>query len=309
MEYKDYYKRLGVSRDANQDEIKRAYRKLARKYHPDVSKEENAEEQFKEVQEAYEVLKDPEKRKAYDQLGQNWREGQQFRQPPEWDQGGFDFRGGGFTGGDAGAFSDFFESLFGGDFRTARGAGGFRQPRAQDQFARIDISLEDAYRGATRQITLENPEVDPQGQVQVKRHSLNMRIPPGMKQGQQIRLAGQGAMGGDLYLEANIQPHRWFRLDGRDILLTVPIAPWEAALGTKVAVPTLGGEVNASIPAGAQSGQRLRLKGRGLPGKPAGDQYLILKIVTPRADTDAARQLYRQMAETLVFDPRAGAWS
>ncbi|HET7569872.1 MAG TPA: DnaJ C-terminal domain-containing protein [Gammaproteobacteria bacterium] len=311
MEFKDYYKRLGVSRDAHQDEIKRAYRKLARKYHPDVSKEENAEEQFKEVQEAYEVLKDPEKRKAYDQLGQNWREGQQFRQPPGWDQGGFDFRGGGFTGADAGAFSDFFESLFGGGFRTAGGgAGGFRQPRGQDQFARIDISLEDAYRGATRQLSLENPEVDAQGQVQVKRRSLNVRIPAGIKQGQQIRLAGQGAMGGDLYLEANIQPHPWFQLDGRDVSLTVPIAPWEAALGTKVSVPTLGGEVNASIPAGAQSGQRLRLKGRGLPGKPAaGDQYLVLKIVTPRADSDAARRLYKEMADTLAFDPRAGAWS
>ncbi|HET8552781.1 MAG TPA: DnaJ C-terminal domain-containing protein [Gammaproteobacteria bacterium] len=309
MEYKDYYKRLGVSRDASQDEIKRAYRKLARKYHPDVSKEENAEAQFKEVQEAYEVLKDPERREAYDQLGQNWREGQQFRQPPGRDQGGFDFRGG-FTGGDAGAFSDFFESLFGGGFRAAGGAGGSRQPRGQDQFARIDISLEDAYSGATRQITLENPEVDAQGQVQVKRRSLNVRIPAGMKQGQQIRLAGQGAMGGDLYLEANIQPHRWFHLDGRDVSLTVPIAPWEAALGAKVAVPTLDGEVSATIPAGAQSGQRLRLKGRGLPGKPAaGDQYLILKIVTPAADTDAAKQLYRQMAETLAFDPRAGAWS
>ncbi|HET7586695.1 MAG TPA: DnaJ C-terminal domain-containing protein [Gammaproteobacteria bacterium] len=309
MEYKDYYKRLGVSREATQDEIKRAYRKLARKYHPDVSKEENAEAQFKEVQEAYEVLKDPEKRTAYDQLGQNWREGQQFRQPPGWDQGGFEFRGGGFTGADAGAFSDFFESLFGGGFRQAGPGGGFRQPRGEDQFARIDVSLEDAYRGATRQIALENPMVDAQGNVTAQRRSLNVRIPAGIRAGQQIRLAGQGALGGDLYLEVNIQPHRLFQLDGRDVSLTVPIAPWEAALGTKVAVPTLGGEVSATIPAGAQSGQKLRLKERGLPGKPPGDQYLVLKIVAPRADTDKARKLYRQMADELAFDPRAGAWS
>ncbi|HET7371357.1 MAG TPA: DnaJ C-terminal domain-containing protein [Gammaproteobacteria bacterium] len=309
MEYKDYYKRLGISREASQDEIKRAYRKLARKYHPDVSKEENAEAQFKEVQEAYEVLKDPEKRQAYDQLGQNWREGQQFRQPSGWDQGGFEFRGGGFTGADAGAFSDFFESLFGGGFRQTGAGGGFRQPRGEDQFARIDVSLEDAYRGATRQIALDSPVADAQGRVTQQRRALNVKIPAGIRAGQQIRLAGQGALGGDLYLEVNIQPHRLFQLDGRDLSLTVPIAPWEAALGAKVAVPTLGGEVNATIPAGAQSGQKLRLKERGLPGQPPGDQYLVLKIVTPRADTDEARQLYRQMADKLAFDPRAGAWS
>ncbi|HET6725758.1 MAG TPA: DnaJ C-terminal domain-containing protein [Gammaproteobacteria bacterium] len=310
MEYKDYYKSLGVSRDANQDEIKRAYRKLARKYHPDVSKEENAEAQFKEVQEAYEVLKDPEKRQAYDQLGQNWREGQNFRQPPNWNQGGFEFRGGGFTGADTGAFSDFFESLFGRGFRGAGGSGGggFQQPRGEDQFARIEITLEEAYGGATRQIALENPAVDAQGQVAMKRRSLNVKIPAGVRDGQQIRLGGQGAVGGDLYLEVGIQPHRLFKLDGRDVSLTVPVAPWEAALGAKVAVPTLGGEVTATIPAGAQSGQRLRLKGRGLPGKPAGDQYLVLKTVTPPADTDEARRLYQQM-KSLGFNPRAGAWS
>lgn len=304
MEYKDYYKRLGVSRDAKPDEIKRAYRKLARRYHPDVSKEPDAEEQFKAVQEAYEVLKDPEKRQAYDQLGQNWREGQQFRQPPGGEPG-FEFRGGGFTGAEAGGFSDFFESLFGrGGFRGAAGAGGY-QPRGQDQFARIDITLEEAYAGGTRTLSLENPEVDAQGQVRMARRSLNVRIPAGVREGQQIRLAGQAAMQGDLYLEVSIQPHRLFQLDGRDVLLTLPIAPWEAALGAKVTVPTLGGEVTATIPAGAQGGQRLRLKGRGLPGTPAGDQYLVLKIVTPRADTEAARKLYQTMAETLAFDPRS----
>jgi curved DNA-binding protein len=312
MEYKDYYKRLGVSRDAGQDEIKRAYRKLARKYHPDVSKEENAEAQFKEVQEAYEVLKDPEKRKAYDELGQNWREGQNFRQPSGWDQEGFEFRGGGFTGGDAGAFSDFFESLFGGGgFRQARGGPrqtrGFRQPAGEDQFARISISLEEAYAGTMRQIALDNPEVDSRGQVAVKRRSLNVKIPAGVREGQQIRLAGQGAMGGDLYLEVNIAPHRLFQVEGRDVSLGVPITPWEAALGAKITAPTLGGDITATIPAGAQPGQKLRLKGRGLPGKPAGDQFLVLKIVAPRADTDEARKLYEEMAEKLAFNPRP--WS
>lgn len=309
MEYKDYYKRLGVSRDASQDEIKRAYRKLARKYHPDVSKEANAEEQFKEVQEAYEVLKDPEKRAAYNQLGQDWREGQQFRQPPNWDSGGFEFRGGGFTGADTGGFSDFFESLFGRGFRAGPGAApGFHARGGEDQFAHIEVTLEEAYGGTTRAIQLESPAVDARGRVSMTRRTLNVRVPAGVTEGQQIRLAGQGALGGDLYLQVSIRPHRVYQLEGRDVSLTVPIAPWEAALGAKIEVPTLGGNVTATVPPGAQAGQKLRLKGRGLPGKPPGDQYLVLKIVAPRADTDAARKLYREMADKLAFDPRAGAW-
>lgn len=308
MEFKDYYKILGLARDASQDEIKRAYRKLARKYHPDVSKEPDAEERFKEVGEAYEVLKDPEKRKAYDQFGANWKEGQDFRPPPGWDQG-YSF-GGDFAGG--GDFSDFFESLFG----QARGrggahrAGGFRS-RGEDQVARISISLEDAYGGASHQISLNIPEVGPEGRLVAKARSLNVRIPKGVTEGQRIRLAGQGSPGlgggpaGDLYLEISFRPHPYFHADRRDIFLDLPITPWEAALGETVTVPTLGGSVELRIPPGSQSGRKLRLKGRGLPGDPAGDQYVILKIVTPAATTEAAKALYERMAQELPMNPRA----
>ena len=329
MEYKDYYKILGVDRDASADEIKRAYRKLARKYHPDVSSESDAQARFQEVQEAYEVLKDPEKRKAYDELGHNWREGQDFRPPPDWEQH-FDFGGGGFTGGDAGAFSDFFESLFGraGGGR-ARGFGGFGGPgfdqrgfgggfhgggfhgRGQDHTARVEIPLETAYRGGQHAITLQQPEAGAGGNVQARERSLNVRIPAGVTDGQQIRLSGQGGAGmgqgeaGDLYLEVRLKPHPLFRPDGRDIHLDVPIAPWEAALGATVTVPTLGGQVDTRIPEGARSGQRLRLKGRGLPGSPPGDQYLHLKIVAPKPGNDDERELYEQMRDKMDFDPRA----
>lgn len=316
MEYKDYYKIMGVERDASQDEIKRAYRKLARKYHPDVSKEPDAEKRFQEVQEAYEVLKDPEKRAAYDQLGSGWHEGQDFRPPPGW-EGGFQ-QSSGFSEEEARAFSDFFEELFGGGRagggRRASGFSGFggfnagmggagTGARGQDQVARVEIPLEVAYQGGQQRITLPSGGGEPR--------SLNVRIPAGVTDGQHIRLSGQGGAGvggggsGDLYLEIALKPHALFRVDGRDVHLDVPIAPWEAALGATVQVPTLGGNVDARIKPGAKSGQRMRLKGRGLPGSPKGDQYLQLKIVAPEPANEQQRELYERMRDEMAFDPRA----
>ncbi|HEB96769.1 MAG TPA: J domain-containing protein [Sedimenticola thiotaurini] len=313
MEFKDYYEIMGVKRDATQDEIKRAYRKLARKYHPDVSKEPDAEQKFKQVGEAYEVLKDPEKRAAYDQLGANWKAGQDFRPPPDWDAG-FEFSGGGFTEGDASAYSDFFESLFGRGFGGARAAGRGRRTyhaRGEDHHAKVLIDLEDAFHGATRTITLRVPELDPQGHVVTRERTLNVRIPKGIRQGQQIRLAGQGAPGlgegkaGDLYLEVEFRPHPIYRVEGRDLYLDLPIAPWEAALGARVKAPTPGGVVDLKIPPGSASGRKLRLKGRGIPGKPPGDIYVVLQIVVPPATTEKAKELYREMEKELAFNPRA----
>lgn len=311
MKFKDYYQILGLARDTTQDEIKRAYRKLARKYHPDVSREAQAEERFKEVSEAYEALKDPEKRAAYDKLlNGNWRAGEEFEPPPGWDAG-FEFSGADFAQG-AGNFSDFFESLFGGGhFGFERGRGAQTQGgRGKDHHARIQISLEDAYHGATRTVSLQAPKVNQRGQVQLVEHALKVKIPAGVSAGQQIRLTGQGAPGlggrrGDLYLEILFQAHRLFHAEGHDIYLTLPIAPWEAALGTKLAVPTLGGQVDVTIPAGSQSGQKLRLKGRGLPGKTQGDQYIQLQIRTPKPNTEAQRRLYQELAKAMPFDPRA----
>jgi len=304
---------MGVPRGASQDDIKRAYRKLARKYHPDVSKEKDAEEKFKELQEAHEVLKDPEKRAAYDQLGPDWRAGQDFRPPPDWGQG-FEFsRGRGGAG--TGEFSDFFSELFGehspfgGARRGGRARGGFAAA-GQDHTARVEIDLEDAYRGGTRTIELRSPEMTPDGHVTVRPRTLRVAIPAGVTEGQQIRLAGQGSPGigggpaGDLFLEVSIRPHPLFRVDGRDVTLTLPIAPWEAALGETVAVPTLGGSVEMKLPAGARAGQKLRLRGRGLPGNPPGDQLVLLKIVLP-PDSPRARQLFEQMKHEVPFDPRA----
>lgn len=321
MEFKDYYATMGVPRTATADEIKRAYRKLARKYHPDVSKEPNAEEKFKEVQEAYEVLKDPKKREAYNQLGSDWKSGQDFRPPPNW-QGfeGFDMGGGQheFTGEDLGGFSDFFESIFGARPRHA-GAGrahhrGFDREfsqRGSDQHAKISVPLEDAYNGASRSIQLQMPEVDEHGRVHPKLRTLKVTIPKGVVSGQQLRLAQQGAPGmgqapaGDLYLEIEIEPHRLFTLQGHDVYLTLPLAPWEAALGAKVQVPTLGGAVDLKIAPNSQAGQKLRLKGRGMPSKAApGDQYVLLQILTPPANTDKQKALYEQMAKEMPFNPR-----
>jgi curved DNA-binding protein len=236
MEFKDYYGIMGVARDATQDEIKRAYRKLARKYHPDVSKEADAEARFKELGEAYEVLKDPEKRAAYDQLGANWKAGQDFRPPPDWDAG-FEFSGRGFSDAEAAQFSDFFSELFG-HMGGARG-GAFRM-RGEDHHARILLDLDDAYRGAVRQVTLRVPRVDAQGRVAVDSRTLNVKIPKGIREGQIIRLAGQGSPGmgegkaGDLLLEVQFRPHGRFRVDGRDLHVALPVAPWEAALGSAI---------------------------------------------------------------------------
>ncbi len=309
MEFKDYYQIMGVPRTVSADELRRAYRKLARKYHPDVSKEANAEAKFKEIGEAYEVLKDPQKRAAYDQLGAGWRAGQDFRPPPNWEsQFGFHPQGSPFEGMKDSGFSDFFESLFG----SARGPGrgGFHasggRGKGEDHSAKIKISLEDAYHGGTRAIQLQAPEAGNTGAVR----TLNVKIPKGITAGQKIRLAGQGAAGvgggerGDLYLEIEFQPHRLYTVDGRDVYMTLPITPWEAALGATVAMPTLGGEVEMKIPPNAQSGARLRLKGRGLPGKPPGDQLVQLQIMTPPAETETARTFYRNMAEQMPYDPR-----
>ncbi|MBI1425612.1 MAG: DnaJ domain-containing protein [Gammaproteobacteria bacterium] len=314
MEFKDYYEIMGVKRDATQDEIKRAYRKLARKYHPDVSKEADAEARFKEVGEAYEVLKDPEKRAAYDQLGANWKAGQDFRPPPDWDQG-FEFHGGGFTGADAEQFSDFFESLFGRAGYT-RGYGGRSQRefhmRGEDTHARVIIDLEDAYRGATRTLTLKHSELGPDGRPQIKERTLNVRIPKGVRQGQHIRLAGQGGAGigkggaGDLYLEVEFRDHPIYKVEGKDVFLDLPVAPWEAALGATVKVPTPSGTVDLKIPPNSSSGRKLRLKGRGIPAKQPGDLYVVLQIALPKADTDAAKQAYDDFKRGLDFNPRAG---
>ena len=313
MEYKDYYKIMAVAKTATQDEIKRAYRKLARKYHPDVSKEKNAEEKFKELGEAYEVLKDPEKRAAYDQVGSNWQSKEGFTPPPGWDAG-FEFSGGGFTGGDSAEFSDFFSSLFGRNYRPgATGQPGGSQFHAQgnDHHAKIMIDLEESFKGVTRSIALKMPQTDASGHVITKTRTLHVKIPKGVKAGQRIRLVGQGAPGfgdgkhGDLYLEIEFNKHRYFHAQGSDILIDLPITPWEAALGGNISVPTLGGKVELKIPAGSQTGNKLRLKGRGLPGAVAGDQYVALKIVTPSAQTEAAKAIYEQMAKAIPFNPRA----
>jgi curved DNA-binding protein len=316
MQYKDYYKILGVARDASPDDIKRAYRKLARKYHPDVSKEANAEARFKEINEANEVLKDPQKRAEYDALGSGWHAGDEFRPPPGFDQRGTR-REYEFSPEEAARFSDFFSSIFGGGGGEGFHAGfgdmgdGMAGRRGMDQTATIQITLEDAYHGATRQLRLEVPEIDAQGRIQSRARTLNVRIPAGVTAGRQIRLAGQGSPGrggknGDLYLEIQFAPHPVYRSEGKDLHMKLPISPWEAALGATVSVPTLGGSVHLKIPAGSQSGQRLRLKGRGLPGKPAGDIYVQLEIVNPPTDSDAARRAYRDLAARFeAFNPRA----
>ena len=305
MEFKDYYKILGVERTATADDIKGAYRKLARKYHPDVSKEAGAEARFKEIGEAYEVLHDPEKRAAYDQLGTRWRSGQEFTPPSDWGAG-FEFAPGRFSTADAAEFSDFFSSLFGNFARQA----DVNRAYGEDRHAKIVIPLEDAFHGATRTITLRAPQLDAQGRMVLREHRLNVRIPKGIRDGQLIRLAGQGAPGaggapsGDLYLEVHFDSHSVYRVEGHDLSLTLPLAPWEAALGATVKAPTPTGVVEVKVPAGSQSGRKLRLKGRGIPGEPPGDLYLVLDVIVPAADTERAQQLYRTMAQELAFNPR-----
>jgi curved DNA-binding protein len=310
MDFKDYYQIMGLARDATQDEIKRAYRQLARKYHPDVSKLADAEVRFKELGEAYAVLKDLEKRAAYDQLGSDWKQGQAFRPPPDWNAG-FEFSGDGTEGGGSEEFSDFFEALYG------RTAGHPRRPaphaRGADHHAKVMIDLEDAYAGATRTITLRTPEADAEGRVSLRAHKLNVTIPRGIRPGQHIRLTGQGAPGdgqgmpGDLYLEVGFHPHAYYRVEERDVYLELPVAPWEAVLGGVVKVPTPAGAVELKIPAGSGSGSKLRLKGRGIPGTPAGDFFAVLLIALPPAEGEAAQAYYLGMAEQFPsFAPRSG---
>lgn len=296
MKYKDYYEILGVPRSASEEEIKSAYRKLARKYHPDVSKEGDAEARFKEIGEAYQVLKDSEKRAAYDRMGSQWRAGQEFQPPPN-------FGGGEFAGGD---FGEFFEAMFG--RQAGRGAG--RRPmhaRGEDQNASITIDLEDSYRGAQRQVSLRVP-----GRGAPQTRTLDVNIPKGIRQGQSLRLTGQGSPGvgqgkpGDLYLEISFAPHPVYRVQDRDVFMDLPLAPWEAALGTTVDVRTPdGAEFALSIPAGSNAGRKLRLKGKGIPGAPAGDFYAVIGIALPPATSDAQRAAYEQFKQAFDFDPRA----
>lgn len=310
MDFKDYYDIMGVKRDATQDEIKRAYRKLARKYHPDVSKQADAEARFKDLGEAYAVLKDPEKRAAYDQLGADWKAGQEFRPPPDWGTG-FEFRGG-FSDGDTSAHSDFFDSLFGRDFQSATGGGqAGMHAHGEDHHAKVLIDLEDAYRGASRSISLSAPELDQSGHVTTRQRTLNVKIPKGVKQGQRIRLAGQGSPGlgqgqaGDLYLEIEFNPHSLFRVEGRDVYLELPVAPWEAALGATVKAPTPEGPVDLKIPAGTTRPRKLRLKKRGIPGRPPGDLFVELVITLPPTESETATELYKTMQQDLSYNPRS----
>jgi len=311
MDYHDYYKVMGVERGASQDEIKRAYRTLARKFHPDVSKEPDAEARFKELGEAYAVLKDAEKRAAYDELGENWQTGQEFRPPPDWGTG-FEFSGSGFDGADAGSYNDFFESLFGqrmGARQDARTRRGF-QARGEDHHAKVLVDLEDAYNGAARTVSLRTPQLDESGHVVTKDRALNVKIPKGITQGQRIRLQGQGSPGlgggnaGDLYLKIEFQPHRLYSHDGSDVHLKLPVTPWEAALGATVKVPTPTGPVDLKLPAGTSNGQRLRLKGRGIPSDPPGNFYVSTEITLPPAKSEAAREFYRKMQQEMDYNPR-----
>ncbi len=328
MEFKDYYKIMGVARDASAEQIKQAYRKLARKYHPDVSKEKDAETRFKEVGEAYEVLRDPEKRSAYDQLGTGPQPGQQFRPPPDFGSG-FEFRGAGRAGpGEDGAGfsfggdgSEFFESLFGrggfgGGSMGGGGTGGFgrarRRDRGEDHHAKVVIDLEASLEGGARTLTLRMPELGDDGRPVARERTLNVQIPRGIQAGQHIRLAGQGEPApakegkpGDLFLEVSFAPHRLYRPEGRDLHLDLPVAPWEAALGAGVRVPTPGGIVDLKIAAGSKQGTRMRLRGRGLPAKEPGDLYVTLQIALPPAD-EPVRTAYEALATASgAFNPRA----
>jgi len=316
MKYVDYYKVLGVDRDASQADIAKAYKKLARKYHPDLNKGAGAEAKFKEVNEAYEVLKDPDKRKRFDTLGANWKHGAPFEAPPGWENVHFEYGApGGGRGGGFGGFSDFFETLFGG--RRGRGGGlgdsfnledlfggtsgrargaGAASVHGQDVESELTIDLEDAYHGSKRTIELSGPEG-------LKR--LEVRIPQGIRSGERVRLAGQGApgrgrgRGGDLYLTIRIAPHAIFRQEGDDLTVTVPINAWDAALGSRVPVPTMNGEVQVTVPPGQSSGQRLRLRGKGMPrrGGGHGDLFAELRVVVPRTLSPEQEELFKRLRQ------------
>jgi curved DNA-binding protein len=297
--FRDYYEVLGVPRGASDEEIRSAYRKLAREYHPDVNGDPGAEDRFKEVSEAYEVLRDPEKREKYERLGANWKAGE--------DVSGASGFGGGFGGGngqgfgDGAGFSDFFESLFGGGRGGSRGFEGFSM-RGGDQEATIEVTLEDAARGGKQRISLADGR------------DFEVRIPPGVRDGQKIRLAGQGGEGasggpaGDLYLRVRIKRHPRFRREDDDLVVEVPVAPWEAALGATVPVPTLDGSARVKVPAGSSSGRRLRLRGEGMPGPGGrkGDLYASVRIVVPKVPEKRERELFEELAAVSRFDPRRG---
>lgn len=327
VKFQDYYETLGVSRTASQEEIRRAYRKLARKYHPDVNKSKDAGEKFKQINEAHEVLKDPEKRKKYEALGANWQAGQDFTPPPGWEGVHFEFQGrpgrGGMAdfdlGGLGGGFSDFFEMLFGQGLRgftSGRQASGTKtshgSTRGQDQEADITLSLEDAYRGASKSLTLQTPEQGPDGSPRQKSKQYAVKIPPGVTDGARIRLAGQGRAGirggkpGDLFLRVHIAPHPVFKLNGYDVSVHVPITPWEAALGAKVDVPTLDGSVKMTLSPGTQGGQRFRIRNKGLPqrGGERGDLYAIVQIAVPKTLTNKERELFEELGKCSSFNPR-----
>ncbi|MEW5880052.1 MAG: DnaJ C-terminal domain-containing protein [Pseudomonadota bacterium] len=317
MEFKDYYQTLGVAREATAEQIKKAYRSLARKYHPDVSKEPDAERRMKEVNEAYAVLSDPEKRAAYDALlARGHHPGEEFRPPPDWDAG-FEFSSHGFEDAAAADFSDFFAELFGrmGGRRAAERFGDRFRARGEDHHAKVLLDIEDAFRGARRTISLRVPKLDASGRVVLETRTLEVQIPRGVREGQLIRLAGQGGPGtggappGDLFLEVHFAPHPRWRVDGRDLVTELPVAPWEAALGAVVPVELPDGStLRVRIPAGAQSGRRLTVRGRGLPSTPPGDLDLIIRVVLPSADDPRARRLYETMARELSdFDARRAA--
>jgi curved DNA-binding protein len=316
--FRDYYDTLGVDRGASEDEIRRAYRKLARENHPDVNKDPDAEDRFKAISEAYEVLRDPEKRKAYDRFGENWKAGQNVSDADFRD---FDFGGrgggaqqGGFRDvrvdfGDGDGFSDFFESFFGrgGATRRARSAGappgggfGDFSLRGGDQEAEIELSLEEAFRGGRRKISLADGR------------DYEITIPPGVRDGQRIRLAGEGEPGtrggpsGDLFLRVRIRPDKRFRREGQDLYVDLPVTPWEAALGASVEVPTLEGRHRVKVPAGSSSDRRLRLREQGMPDSRGrrGDLYAVVKIVAPKRLTREERELFERLAEVSHFNPR-----
>ena len=289
MQFKDYYQVLGVEPTAGDAEIKTAYRRMARKYHPDVSKEAGAEDKFKGVNEAYEALRDPQKRKAYDQLrAQGYRPGEEFRPPPDFGRGGagggpgFDFEEVfGSDGTPGGGFSDFFEGLFG---RRAQAGAATRGPRPPgDTRAKVSVPLQAIHDGGNVRLDINGKQLD-------------VRVPKGVRPGQVIRLGGQGGGGGNLLLEVEYAAHPQFEVDGRNIIYVLPVAPWQAALGATVSVPTLGGAVELKVPADSEAGRKLRLRGRGLPGTPAGDQIVELEITAPRAVTERQRTIYRMLA-------------
>lgn len=308
MEYKDYYKIMGLERSASQDEIKRAYRKLARKYHPDVNKAPDSEQKFKTLGEAYAVLKDPEKRAQYDKYGEQWQQWGQQQQNQQRNSQTQHQQQRPFTDTHAGGFEDFINSMFGERSRYRSHEPRFHQ--GQDIHAQLNISLEDSYHGAEKTLQLETPGIDEQGQMHYTQHQVKVKIPKGIGHKKQIRLKGQGGKvsggkSGDLYIEINILPHPLFKLDDKDIWLEVPVTAWEAALGAKITIPTLSSSVNLTIPRRSQTGNVLKLKGKGLPAAVAGDLLVKLKIVIPGTDNPKADALYQQLQEVEPFNPRA----